>query len=127
MSSPEIEIFGLQLGPVAVILIGNAIAFFILMNADILLGRAVRRLGPNFTKFFLIWVFLMFAIFASAPVIFGVDINNLALIMGTVVLFGVFVPGFGFSNIKRNFVIMLVSILGAIVGYQVAILFFKPV
>jgi len=124
MTSPEIIVFGLTLGPVALILIGNAILFFLLMNVDLLAGKVVKRMGPNFTKFFLLWVFIMFAIFASAPIIFGVQADNLALIMGTVVLFGVFIPGFGFSNIKRNFVIMFVAILGAVVGYQIARIFF---
>jgi len=124
VTSPEVIVFGLTLGPVALILIGNALLFFLLMNVDLLLGKLTRRLGPNFTKFFLLWVFVMFAIFASAPIIWGVQADNLALIMGTIVLFGLFIPGFGFSNIRRNFVIMTVAILGAVVGYQIARIFF---
>jgi len=120
----EITLFGglITLGPVTVILITDAILFFILMHDDKFLTHFFRRGGRTYTKFFLLWVFFMFALFSAAPVIWGLDASSLAVILGTVVLFGAFIPGFGVSNIKRNIIVLLVAILGSIVGYQVAIM-----
>lgn len=123
---PEIIFFGIALGPVAVILILNAIFFFLLMNVDGLLGRMTKRLGPAYTKYFLFWVFILFAIFSAAPHVFGLDASDLAIIMGTIIIFGLFIPGFGMRNARRNMLVLLVSVLGSVVGYQFARTFFPP-
>lgn len=120
----EITLFGglITLGPVTIILIAEAILFFFLMNADKIFGYVFNRGGKSYTKFFLLWVFFMFALFSAAPVIWGMDATDLALILGTVVLFGAFIPGFGVSNLKRNLLVLIVAVLGSVVGYQVAIM-----
>lgn len=123
----EITLFGglITLGPVTIILIAEAILFFFLMNMDKVFGHVFNRGGKSYTKFFLLWVFFMFALFSAAPVIWGMDASDLALILGTVVLFGAFIPGFGVSNLKRNFLVLAVAVLGSITGYQVAIMVLK--
>jgi hypothetical protein len=120
----EITLFGgaLTLGPVTMILIAEAILFFILMNADRVFTWAFRKGGRSYSNFFMLWVFLTFALLSAAPVIWGMDATNLALILGTVMLFGAFIPGFGVSNIKRNLVVLIVAVLGSLVGYQIAIM-----
>lgn len=124
---PEIMLLGIPLGPVAVILIGNAILFFLLMNIDAVLGRVVKRGGTPYKKYFLFWVFLVFALFSAAPLVFGIDSSNLSVILGTIIIFGIFIPGFGVSNIKRNLLILLTAVLGSIVGYQFARIFMLPI
>ncbi len=123
---PEIILFGVPLGPVAVILIGEAILFFLLMNIDFFASKMVKRAGTPYKKYFLFWVFLMFALFSAAPLIFGIDSGNLSLILGTIILFGIFIPGFGVSNVRRNLFILLTAVLGSIVGYQFARIFLVP-
>jgi len=123
----EITLFGglITLGPVTIILIAEAILFFFLMNADRIFGFVFNRGGKSYTKFFLLWVFFMFALFSAAPVIWGMDATDLALILGTVVLFGAFIPGFGVSNLRRNLVVLIVAVLGSVTGYQVAVMILR--
>jgi hypothetical protein len=120
----EITLFGglITLGPVTIILIAEAVLFFLLMNIDRVFGYVFNRGGRSYTKFFLLWVFFMFALFSAAPVVWGMNASDLALILGTVVLFGAFIPGFGISNLKRNLIVLIVAILGSLTGYQAAVM-----
>ncbi len=125
---PVVTILGITLGPVATILIGEAILFFLLMNIDGFVGRIIKPklINSAYNKYFLFWVFMMFALFAAAPLMFGIDTANLAVLLGTVILFGIFIPGFGVSNIKRNALILVTAVLGSVVGYQFARVFLLP-
>jgi len=128
MIIPEITILGITLGPVATILIAEAILIFGLMNFDAIAGKIVKPKIVNaaYNKYFLFWVFMIFAMFAAAPLMFGINTENLAIMLGTVMLFGLFIPGFGVSNIRRNALILMTAVLGSIVGYQFASVFLLP-
>lgn len=125
---PEVTLLGISLGPVATILIAEAVLFFLLMNFDAVAGRFIKPklINSAYNKYFLFWVFMIFALFSAAPLLFGIDTGNLAIMLGTVMLFGLFIPGFGISNIKRNALILMTAVLGSIVGYQFASVFLLP-
>ena len=111
---PEVTLLGISLGPVATI--------------DAVAGRFIKPklINSAYNKYFLFWVFMIFALFSAAPLLFGIDTGNLAIMLGTVMLFGLFIPGFGISNIKRNALILMTAVLGSIVGYQFASVFLLP-
>ena len=96
------------------------------MNFDAVAGKYIKKTGKQYKKYFLFWVFMIFALFSAAPLMFGIDTGNLAILLGTVMLFGLFIPGFGVSNIKRNALILMTAVLGSIVGYQFARVFLLP-
>ena len=125
---PEVTLLGISLGPVATILIAEAVLFFLLMNFDAVAGRFIKPklINSAYNKYFLFWVFMIFALFSAAPLLFGIDTGNLAIMLGTVMLFGLFITGFGISNIKRNALILMTAVLGSIVGYQFASVFLLP-
>jgi hypothetical protein len=127
MSPAEIVLWGVPLGPVTLILIANAIMLFVVTSLIAIIVKLKGKSTRSYAKYYLFWVFLFFALFSSAPVFFGVDSSNVALIVGTIILLAVFVPGLGTSKIKRNFVVLIVAILGSIVGYVFAKIFVSPI
>lgn len=123
----EIIIAGIPLGPVTLYLIANAIMLFFVTSVIAVISKLKGKSKYSSAKYYLFWVFMIFALFSATPVLFGIDSGNLALIIGTIFLLAIFVPGLGTSKIKRNFMVLMIAVLGSIVGYVFARIFLSPI